>query len=122
MNSSILEELQPRADRVVSKRTPVNDEEIYLLMSKRLFETVDTDAAERVARAYRQVYEKTPGLYDPAVTDRRSIWKQQRMAVYPLHPELIDVLYKKWSTSPGLPSDPRDAAAAGQRGRRPVGQ
>ena len=60
----ILEELQPRADRVVSKRTPVNDEEIYVLMSKRLFETVDTDAAQRVAQAYRQVYEKTPGLYE----------------------------------------------------------
>jgi len=98
---SILEELQPRADRVVSKRTPVNDEEIYLLMSKRLFETVDTDAAERVARAYRQVYEKTPGLYDPAVTTLDYL-EQQRMA-YPLHPELIDVLYKKWSTAPDFP-------------------
>ena len=31
---SIMEELQPRADRVVSKRTPINDEDIYVLMRK----------------------------------------------------------------------------------------
>ena len=33
--------LRPRADRVVSKRTPVNDDEIYTLMAKRLFNRVD---------------------------------------------------------------------------------
>ena len=38
---NILDELQPRADRVVSKRTPVNDEDIFVLMSKRLFESTD---------------------------------------------------------------------------------
>ena len=97
----ILDELQPRADRVVSKRTPVNDDEIYLLMSKRLFETVDAEAADRVAQAYRKVYEKTPGLYGPAVTTQEYV-EQQRMA-YPLHPELIDVIYKKWSTAPDFP-------------------
>ena len=98
---SILDDLQPRADRVVSKRTPVNDEEIYLLMSRRLFEPIDTAVAERVAQAYRQVYEKTPGLYDPVATTQE-YFEQQRMA-YPLHPELIDVLYKKWSTAPDFP-------------------
>ena len=56
----ILEDIQPRADRVVSKRTPVNDEEIYLLMSKRLFESVDSEAADQVVRAYRGIYARTP--------------------------------------------------------------
>ena len=98
---TILDELQPRADRVVSKRTPVNDEDIYVLMSRRLFESADADAAEQAARAYRQVYEKTPGLYDPAVLT--SDYTDQMRAAYPLHPELIDVLYKKWSTAPDFP-------------------
>ena len=97
----ILDELQPRADRVVSKRTPINDEEIYLLMTRRLFESVDSDAAERVARAYRGVYDRTPGLYDAAVTTQDFI--EQQVMAYPLHPELIDVLYKKWSTAPDFP-------------------
>ena len=98
---TILDELQPRADRVVSKRTPVNDQDIYVLMSRRLFESADADAAEQAARAYRQVYEKTPGLYDPAVLT--SDYADQMRAAYPLHPELIDVLYKKWSTAPDFP-------------------
>ena len=98
---SIMDELQPRADRVVSKRTPVNDEDIYVLMSRRLFEHVDADAADRVARAYRQVYERTPGLYDATVST--SDYLEQQKAAYPLHPELIDVLYKKWSTVPDFP-------------------
>ncbi len=98
---SIMEELQPRADRVVSKRTPINDEDIYVLMQRRLFERVDHRAAERTARAYRQVYEKTPGLFDRAVSTPEYL--DQQMAAYPLHPELIDVIYKKWSTAPDFP-------------------
>ncbi len=98
---SIMEELQPRADRVVSKRTPINDEDIYVLMRRRLFERVDAGAAERVADAYRQVYEKTPGLYDAAALTPEYL--EQQRAAYPLHPELIDVIYKKWSTAPDFP-------------------
>ena len=97
----ILDEIQPKADRVVSKRTPVNDEEIYLLMSKRLFESVDSAEADRVARAYREIYAKTQSSYDPAVAS--DDYLRQQKAAYPLHPELIDVLYKKWSTAPDFP-------------------
>ena len=98
---SIMEELQPRADRVVSNRTPINDEDIYVLMRRRLFEQVDAGAAERVADAYRQVYGKTPGLYEAAVSTPDYL--EQQKAAYPLHPELIDVIYKKWSTAPDFP-------------------
>ena len=72
-----------------------------MLMSRRLFEITDADAAEQAARAYRQVYEKTPGLYDSAVLTPDYL--EQQKAAYPLHPELIDVLYKKWSTAPDFP-------------------
>ena len=98
---SIMEDLQPRADRVVSKRTPINDEDIYVLMRRRLFEHVDAGAAELVADAYRQVYGKTPGLYEAAVSTPDYL--EQQKAAYPLHPELIDVIYKKWSTVPDFP-------------------
>ena len=97
----ILEDIQPRADRVVSKRTPVNDDEIYLLMSKRLFESVDAEATDRVARAYHDIYARTPASYDAAVTSQDYL--RQQKAAYPIHPELIDVLYKKWSTAPDFP-------------------
>ncbi|MCY3957107.1 MAG: DUF499 domain-containing protein [Chloroflexi bacterium] len=98
---AVLEDLQPRADRVVSKRTPVNDAEIYVLMRTRLFEQVDPKAADRISNSYQQIYMRTPDSYDPAATTTEYA-TQQRLA-YPLHPELIDVLYKKWSTAPDFP-------------------
>ena len=97
----VLYELQPRADRVVSKRTPVNDDEIYRLTRQRLFQNVDEDAARRVARAYRKVYEKTPGSYDPVVTTADYLRRMEE--AWPLHPELLDVIYKKWSTASDFP-------------------
>ena len=97
----VLDELQPKADRVVSKRTPVNDDEIYRLTRQRLFQNVDEDAARRVARAYREVYEKTPGSYDPAVTTADYLRRMED--AWPLHPELLDVIYKKWSTASDFP-------------------
>jgi len=97
----VLEDLQPRADRVVSKRTPVNDEEIYTLLSKRLFKKVDRDAAERVAKAYQATYERTRAMYEPTVFS--ADYALQQVEAYPLHPELIDVLYKKWSTAGDFP-------------------
>ncbi len=97
----ILEELQPRADRVVSKRTPVNDEEIYRLTRQRLFEHVNEDAAQQVARAYRKLYEQTPAAYDAAVTSPDYLRRMED--AWPLHPELLDVIYKKWSTASDFP-------------------
>jgi hypothetical protein len=98
---SVLPDLQARADRVVSKRTPVNDEEIYTLMSKRLFKKTDQEVAERVARMYRETYERTRGLYDATVFS--GDYLNQQVNAYPLHAELIDVLYKKWSTAGDFP-------------------
>lgn len=97
----VVPELQARADRVVSKRTPVSDEEVYTLISRRLFRRRDPEAAEQVARAYRDLYQRTPNLYDPSVLS--ADYLQQQREAYPLHPELIDVLYKKWSTASDFP-------------------
>ena len=98
---AIVPDLQARADRVVSKRTPVNDDEIYTLMSKRLFKRADLEAASFAARMYQEAYERTRAVYDPTVFSADYI--EQQVNAYPLHPELIDVLYKKWSTATDFP-------------------
>lgn len=97
----VLDELKPRADRVVSKRTPVNDDEIYTLMSRRLFQRADREAASFAAQMYREAYKRTEALYDPTIFSPDYL--QQQVNAYPLHPELIDVLYKKWSTAADFP-------------------
>lgn len=97
----LLDELQARADRVVSKRTPVNDSEIYTLMSRRLFKPVDRAVAQRAVGAYQTMYDRNRDLYDPGVFT--SDYREQQINAYPFHPELIDVLYKKWSTASDFP-------------------
>ena len=70
-------------------------------MSRRLFKRADGDAARKVAQAYREIYERTPGQYDSTVLS--ADYLKQQVNSYPFHPEVIDVLYKKWSTSSDFP-------------------
>src|SRR5947199_131379 len=58
MELGVADELQARADRVVSKRTPVNDEEVYTLIAKRLFKRVDRAAAAQAAALYQDTYKR----------------------------------------------------------------
>ncbi|MCA9846185.1 MAG: DUF499 domain-containing protein, partial [Dehalococcoidia bacterium] len=99
----IVDEIKPRADRVVSKRTPVSDEEVYTLLSKRLFKRPDPAEVNRVIDAYYQAYEagREKGFYDPNVftTD----YRRQMVEAYPFHPEFVDVLYKKWGAQGDFP-------------------
>lgn len=97
----VIPDLRARADRVVAKRTPVNDDEIYTLMSRRLFKQHDDNVARQAAQAYRDLYDKNTDSYSEGV--RSPEYFERPVAAYPLHPELIDVLYKKWSTASGFP-------------------
>lgn len=54
-----------------------------------------------MAREYRGVYERTPASYDAAVTSPDYLARMED--AYPLHPELLDVIYKKWSTASDFP-------------------
>ena len=54
-----------------------------------------------MASAYRSVYERTPSTFDGAVTS--ADYLQRMEEAYPLHPELLDVIYKKWSTASDFP-------------------
>lgn len=99
----VLDDIRPRADRVVSKRTPVADSEVYTLISRRLFKPADPAAVNLVVDAYYEVYNKgrDQGLYAPTVysTD----FRRQMVEAFPFHPELIDVLYKKWGAQADFP-------------------
>ena len=98
---SVVPDIQARADRVASKRTPVNDDEVYTLMRRRLFKSVDEDAAARATQLYQESYQRLGGLFDATVLS--ADYRQNMLDAYPLHPELIDVLYKKWSTASDFP-------------------
>ncbi|MCS7249243.1 MAG: DUF499 domain-containing protein [Anaerolineales bacterium] len=94
-----LHELQQIFKRVESIKTPVEGEEVYEVIRRRLFEEGgDPQEVRRTAEAFFETYQR---LGDDLPKEAREPAYRERMRkAYPFHPELIDVLYERWSTFP----------------------
>ncbi|URR35773.1 DUF499 domain-containing protein [Thermosynechococcus sp. HN-54] len=85
--------------RVQAVRVPVQGEEIYEVIRRRLFEQVDERGVEAVINRYVNLYRATKGLYEDAY---RPEYHQQLRRAFPFHPELIRTLYERWGTLQGF--------------------
>ncbi len=94
-----LQHLQRIFGRVEAIYTPVEGEELYEVVRRRLFEdTGDPLEARRVAEDYWQLYQR---LGDDVPSEvRQSAYRDKIRKAYPFHPELIDGLFERWSTFP----------------------
>ena len=92
-----LNQLQRIFGRVESIYTPVEGEEVYEVIRRRLFETTP-DRAEvvRTAEAFWQMYQQLGE--DVPASAREPAYRERLVRAYPFHPELIDILYERWST------------------------
>jgi hypothetical protein len=84
--------------RVESIETPVQGEEVYAVIRRRLFEVEGLRRAEmnEVIYRYTQAYGQHSG--DLPVKVRNVEFKHKMELAYPFHPDVIDILYEKWST------------------------
>jgi len=94
-----LHQLQQVFKRVETIKTPVEGEEIYEVIRRRLFEDAgDPQEARRTADQYWEMYQQ---LGDDVPKDvRETAYRDRLRKAYPFHPELIDVLFERWSTFP----------------------
>jgi predicted AAA+ superfamily ATPase len=94
-----LQQLQRIFGRVETIYTPVEGEELYEVIRKRLFEDLgDPQEARRVAEDYWHLYQK---LGDDVPAElRQPAYRDKIRKAYPFHPELIDGLFERWSTFP----------------------
>jgi len=85
--------------RVQAVRVPVQGEEIYEVIRRRLFSNVDHGRARSVAAAYHELFRQHEDLPDEARTPgyRRLIER-----AFPFHPELVRLLYERWGTIQGF--------------------
>jgi hypothetical protein len=92
-----LYQLQQVFGRVEAIYTPVEGEEIYEIIRRRLFEdTPDPYEARRVADSYWEMYQR---LGDDVPREvREPAYRDKLHKAYPFHPELIDLLFERWST------------------------
>lgn len=77
--------------------TPVQATEISSVFAKRLFVSIDRDAAEAVAEEYMQMYRRNAGLLPDEATSES--FKNRMVANYPFHPTLVDFLNKKLASA-----------------------
>lgn len=93
----ILNALQKRVSRVGADTKPVEDEEIYEVVRRRLFENVGApEVIEKVADQYMELYRTYGSELPEHVT--RTEYKQKLMKSYPFHPELIDIFRIRWGS------------------------
>ena len=99
------EEMQERLSKVVGRTenivTPVEGDDIFPILHRRLFTTIGTEEQRRaVADAYADWYES---LGDAVPASYREASYRDRLATaYPFHPELVDILTNRWGSLSGF--------------------
>lgn len=99
------EEMQERLSKIVGRAenivTPVEGDDIFPILHRRLFTSIG-DAAERreVARAFAEYYESLGDALPPSVRD--AAYRERIEWAYPIHPELVDILTNRWGSLSGF--------------------
>jgi hypothetical protein len=91
------ESLEQVIGRVEKIRQTVEGTEIYEVIRRRLFEDLGDPAKHReAAEAYWEMYRRLGE--DVPSNCREPAYRDDIIAAYPFHPELISVLYERWGT------------------------
>ena len=99
------QEMQDRLSRVVGRAenivTPVEGDDIFPILHRRLFTTIGSEADRRaVANAYADYY---AGMGDALPSSYSEEAYRHRMAsAFPFHPELVDILTNRWGSLSGF--------------------
>jgi predicted AAA+ superfamily ATPase len=95
----LLGQLQRVAGRVETVVTPVEGEEIYEVIRRRLFESLGPESVRaEVASSYFNYYQ---GFAADLPAETRDVsYREKIKRAYPFHPELIDLLYQRWGSLP----------------------
>ena len=97
IGQEILSALETRVVRVGSSVKPVDDEEIFEVVRRRLFDKMEKpEVLELVARKYKDMYHNRRDAL-PVEADRVAYVERIKKA-YPFHPELIDIFRVRWGS------------------------
>ncbi|MBN1814375.1 MAG: ATP-binding protein [Anaerolineae bacterium] len=86
--------------RVEAIETPVQGEEVYAVIRRRLFEeeTLRRVQMREIVHRYFQLYAQHRD--DLPAKAREANYRDKLEMAYPFHPDVVDILYEKWSTYP----------------------
>lgn len=98
----LLAELDHLVSRIDSKREPVSGDEVLKVVQRRLFSDLGQRAVrEAVAHAYAERYRTHIEADDPSGAAQAARRLETRILdSYPLHPDLLDLMYHRWGSLP----------------------
>jgi len=90
--------LEKRLGRLAKDTKPVNDQEIYQVIRRRLFKKVPSESQIRhIISQYIQLYERhETEIPKQALTPA---YREKMIHAYPFHPELIDIFKDRWASN-----------------------
>ena len=96
--ANVLYALQQRVARVGKDTEPVDKEEIFEVIRRRLFDDLgDESAMKATVNAYAELYRDLGTAIPTQAT--RSEYKQRMLKSYPFHPELVDLFRLRWASN-----------------------
>lgn len=99
------EDMQERLSKVVGRTenivTPVEGDDIFPILHRRLFASIGSESQRRaVADAYADYYESLGDALPAAY--REASYRDRLASAYPFHPELVDILTNRWGSLSGF--------------------
>jgi hypothetical protein len=96
----ILISLNNRLSRVGKDTKPVEGDEIFEVIRRRLFEDLgDNTEIEKVVKHYYDYYKTLDSNHEIPQYAARPDYKERIRKAYPFHPELIDIFEKRWASA-----------------------
>ena len=95
----LFEQLSHVSGRVERIYTPVQEHEISEVIRRRLFSSIDADAAGKIIQDF-MAYAVSESMLPPGTEP--SEYRKRFETAYPFLPEVIDVLYQRWGSFPNF--------------------
>lgn len=93
----LFQRLQKITGREEKLYAPVKDDEVPLVIRKRLFASVDEISSAKTIEEFLTYAEK-----EEILPVDKSVYREKFLKSYPFQPEVIDVLYKRWGSFPSF--------------------
>ena len=91
------QQLQKIAGRVEKVLTPIGDEEVPSVITRRLFEHIDQACARENIEEFLDYLER-----ENLLPEDRHTYREKFLRSYPFQPEVIEVLYHRWGSFPSF--------------------
>ena len=99
IGQTVLDSLQNRIVRIGSSVKPVDKEEVFEVVRRRLFEQInDTSIVDLVAKRYKDMFHNRYRDL-PEYCDKMEYTNKIKKS-YPFHPELIEMFRQRWGSDP----------------------